>query len=53
MILSAKAFLEENPNPTRDEAKKALAGNLCRCTGYLKIIDAVLAAAKTMQTGGD
>jgi carbon-monoxide dehydrogenase small subunit len=53
MILSAKAFLEGNPNPTRDEAKKALAGNLCRCTGYLKIIDAVLAAAKTMQTGGD
>jgi carbon-monoxide dehydrogenase small subunit len=52
MILSAKAFLEENPEPTRDEIKTALAGNLCRCTGYVKIVDAVEAAAATMREGG-
>ena len=46
MILSAKALLDENPNPTREDVKPALAGNLCRCTGYVKIVDAVLAAAK-------
>ena len=46
MILSAKALLDENPNPTGEEIKEALAGNLCRCTGYVKIIDAVLAAAE-------
>ena len=44
MILSAKALLDENPNPTEDEVKHALKGNLCRCTGYLKITEAVLAA---------
>ena len=42
MILSAKALLDENPNPTREDVKVALSGNLCRCTGYVKIIDAVL-----------
>jgi carbon-monoxide dehydrogenase small subunit len=52
MVLSAKALLEENPKPTRDEIKEGLAGNLCRCTGYVKIIDAVQAAAETMQKGG-
>ena len=51
MILSAKALLEENSNPTREEVKEALVGNLCRCTGYIKMFDAVLAAAKTMKTG--
>lgn len=45
MLLSAKALLDENPNPTREDVKEALAGNLCRCTGYIKIVDAVLAAA--------
>ncbi len=48
MLLAAKALLDENPNPTRDEVKEALSGNLCRCTGYVKIIDAVLAAADNM-----
>lgn len=48
MILSAKALLDSNPNPTKQEVKEALAGNLCRCTGYVKIIDAVMAAAKVM-----
>ncbi len=49
MLLTAKAFLERNPNPTRDEARQALAGNLCRCTGYTGFIDAILAAAQEMQ----
>ncbi len=52
MILGSKALLDENPNPTRDEVKTALAGNLCRCTGYVKIVDAVLAATETMREGG-
>jgi aerobic carbon-monoxide dehydrogenase small subunit len=51
MILTAKALLDENPNPSREEVKEAIAGNLCRCTGYVKIVDAILAAAKTMPTG--
>ncbi|MEW6113053.1 MAG: (2Fe-2S)-binding protein [Thermodesulfobacteriota bacterium] len=46
MIMSAKALLDSNPNPTADEVKVALSGNLCRCTGYVPIIDAVLSAAK-------
>src|SRR5881392_1379363 len=46
-LLAAEALLAENPNPTRDEIKDALAGNLCRCTGYIKIYEAVeLAAAR-------
>lgn len=48
MLLAAKALLDENPHPTRQEVKAGLAGNLCRCTGYVKIIDAVLAAADEM-----
>lgn len=52
MILATKALLDENPNPNREEVKKALAGNLCRCTGYVKIVDAVLAAAEAMRKGG-
>ena len=52
MILTTKALLDENSNPTQEEVKKALAGNLCRCTGYVKIIDAVLAAAEEIRKGG-
>ena len=52
MVLSAKALLDENPQPTRDEIKTALAGNLCRCTGYVKIVDAVEAAALALRDGG-
>ena len=48
MILSAKALLDNNPHPGREEIKGALAGNLCRCTGYAKIIKAVEKAAAIM-----
>ena len=47
MILSAKALLDGNKNPTEEEIKKAIVGNLCRCTGYVKIIEAIRAAQKT------
>jgi len=53
MVMSAKALLDRNPRPTVSEIKEALEGNLCRCTGYIKIIDAVLAAAEEMKTAGD
>jgi carbon-monoxide dehydrogenase small subunit len=45
MIMAAKALLNENPKPTKQEIKEALSGNLCRCTGYKKIIESVQAAA--------
>ena len=48
-ILSAKALLDENPEPTLEEVKEALVGNLCRCTGYVKIVDAVLTAKDRMK----
>jgi carbon-monoxide dehydrogenase small subunit len=46
MILSAKALMEENPHPNEHEVKEAIAGNLCRCTGYVKIVKAILAASE-------
>jgi carbon-monoxide dehydrogenase small subunit len=49
MILTALAFLGENPNPTEQEVREALAGNLCRCTGYVQIVDAVMEAAEVMR----
>lgn len=52
MIMSATAFLEINPDPTSQEVKEGLGGNLCRCTGYVKIIDAVTSAAEFMRKGG-
>ena len=45
MLLTAKAFLKDNPNPTEDETRDAIAGNLCRCTGYEGITQSILAAA--------
>lgn len=49
MILSARALLDEHPNPTVEDISEAIAGNLCRCTGYTKIIDAIMKAAKDFQ----
>jgi len=46
MLLAAHALLEENPRPSEDEVRTGLAGNLCRCTGYTKIFDAVLACRR-------
>ena len=46
MILTAKAFLEEHPHPSEEEVKKAISGNLCRCTGYVKIVEAILSVAR-------
>jgi len=46
MLIAARALLDLNARPTRDEIKEAIAGNLCRCTGYVKIIDAIEQAAK-------
>jgi aerobic carbon-monoxide dehydrogenase small subunit len=45
MIVMAKALLDENPNPTEDEIRFGIAGNICRCTGYTKIVEAIQAAA--------
>ncbi len=52
MILTAKALLDENPDPTDDEIRQGMAGNLCRCTGYTKIFEAIKAAAKEMRGKG-
>jgi carbon-monoxide dehydrogenase small subunit len=49
IVLAAKAFLDENPTPTRDEIREAISGNLCRCTGYTKIIDAIEDAARARE----
>lgn len=49
MLIAARALLDENARPSRDEIKEAIAGNLCRCTGYVKIIDAIERAAEMMQ----
>ncbi len=49
MILAAKALLDKNPQPTDEEIAKGLNGNLCRCTGYIKIIDAVRDASKKIE----
>lgn len=46
LLVATKAFLETNPNPTREEVRVGLEGNICRCTGYMKVLDAVLDAAK-------
>ncbi len=49
MILSAKALLDKNQNPTENEIKRAIEGNLCRCTGYVKIIEAIKLAAERVR----
>ncbi len=52
MILTAKALLQKNPEPTEDEIRTALSGNLCRCTGYVKIVEAVREAAEAQAAAG-
>jgi len=52
MVLSAKALLDENPDPTATEVRKGISGNLCRCTGYQQIVDAILAASQAMAKKG-
>lgn len=51
MLLTARAFLEDQPQPDRAQIREALSGNLCRCTGYQQIIDSVEAAAATLRDG--
>jgi carbon-monoxide dehydrogenase small subunit len=53
MILTAKALLDENPDPTEEEVREALAGNLCRCTGYVKIVEAILAVSNRIRENSD
>jgi carbon-monoxide dehydrogenase small subunit len=53
MVMSAKALLDENPNPSEHEIKLGISGNLCRCTGYVKIVDAVRDAAGRLQAGAE
>jgi carbon-monoxide dehydrogenase small subunit len=52
MILSAASFLQQNTTPTRDEIREAISGNLCRCTGYTKIVDAIEDAAREIELTG-
>ena len=51
MVISAKALLDTNPDPSREEAAFAIRNNICRCTGYVKIIDGILLAAKCFREG--
>ena len=51
MILTAKALLDENPEATEEDIRETLCGNLCRCTGYIKIVEAVLAARDRLKHG--
>jgi carbon-monoxide dehydrogenase small subunit len=53
MILTTKALLERNPSPTEEEVRVALEGNICRCTGYVFIVESVLHAAELMAEGVD
>jgi aerobic-type carbon monoxide dehydrogenase small subunit (CoxS/CutS family) len=53
ILLTAEALLESNPDPSRDQIAEALGGNLCRCTGYLKIFEAIERAAKHARKAGE
>jgi aerobic carbon-monoxide dehydrogenase small subunit len=52
MVMTAKALLERNPQPTEKEVRTAISGNFCRCTGYVRIVDAILAAAARLKGSG-
>ena len=51
-LVASLPLLAENPDPTPDEVRDAISGNLCRCTGYIGIVEAILDAAKRMKNGG-
>ena len=51
MLMAAVGLLSENPDPTRDEVREGISGNICRCSGYVKVVDAVIAAAKRIREG--
>lgn len=53
MVLAAKAILDKNPNPTDEEIKEGISGNLCRCTGYAKIVSSIKKAAEYLNKGGN
>lgn len=53
MIMAAKALLDENPDPSNDDIKRGLSGNLCRCTGYTRIFSAIQAAAQALREEGE
>ncbi len=53
MIVAATSYLEENPEPTEEQIRHVFVGNLCRCTGYVKPVEAVLTAARRMRSGGN
>ena len=52
LIMSATGFLQQNPNPTEEEVRFAIGGNLCRCTGYNRVIEAIMSAAEEMRNAG-
>ncbi|RJX29421.1 MAG: (2Fe-2S)-binding protein [Dethiobacter sp.] len=52
MILTSKALLDRNPKPSEEEIKRGISGNICRCTGYKKIVEAIFAAGETISTEG-
>jgi carbon-monoxide dehydrogenase small subunit len=49
MVVSAKALLDDNPDPTRNEIREGISGNLCRCTGYTKIVEAIEDASQKLE----
>ena len=53
MIISAKALLDRNPDPSEHEIREAISGNLCRCTGYVKIVESIKKAAQRLREGAD
>jgi carbon-monoxide dehydrogenase small subunit len=53
MILTARALLEKNPDPTEEEARRTISGNICRCTGYEDIVSAIMSASKEMKRTND